>query len=251
MEFIAGNAFQFSENGLTILADIDVGEGCVQGDGLGGIEFQRPCAAAMIDVVEGTGAVQGFDARVSVQGVGYAARASGGAFRGFEQSLGRFVERIRPIIAEDIPQHGPPCARSQQTRDFNEGRGFIEPMESCGADAEIETLFLQNHLIEGRHYDLQGSVGIRPAKIAGRSRVRFDGNQRACAKIQEGAGGFSGSRTDLEDGRSIGQAASFDQCREDPLGIRWPSNVVARRIGTEGAAAECAIDAGPGFAHTD
>ena len=119
----------------------------------------------------------------------------------------------------------------------------MEPMECRSAESEIEASFVQNYLIEGRDRDLQCGVGIRLPQVRRRSRVRFDGDQRLCAQIKETAGGFAGPGTDLEDGGSVCQATAFNQCCEDPVRIRWPRVVIIRRIGSEGAAAECAINA--------
>ena len=57
LELIAGNAAQFGENRLPILASIDLRERRVQGHRLLGIEFQQPGAGAMLDEIKGTGSL--------------------------------------------------------------------------------------------------------------------------------------------------------------------------------------------------
>ena len=136
--------------------------------------------------------------------------------------------------------HRPPAPGPKHTGNLGERKTFFEPMKGRGADTKIKSCFAKCRILKGRDHDLECFIRVILAKICSQARVRFDGDQRPRTKVKQRAGGCSCAGPNLEYRLAIGQTASFDQCRKDPVRIRRPRRMVARRICSESFATETA-----------
>ena len=73
MELVTCDATQLGEHGLAVWADVDVGIGRIESDGLVRIEDERPCAGSMFDGVERVGPLQRRDAGLGIESERYIA----------------------------------------------------------------------------------------------------------------------------------------------------------------------------------
>jgi hypothetical protein len=106
VELVACNTTQLGKNGLTVRADVDIGVGRIEGDGLIRIEYERPCTGSALNAVECVGPFQRCQASLGIESERHIAVTSGRARRTIEQNLRRFVERIGASNAGSLPA---PC----------------------------------------------------------------------------------------------------------------------------------------------
>src|SRR5271156_2895893 len=76
------HAAQFGKDGLAVRADVDIGIGRIESDGLVGIEDKRPRTCSMFDEIEHAGPLQRCQAGLGVKGGRGAAVARPGGGRG-------------------------------------------------------------------------------------------------------------------------------------------------------------------------
>ena len=88
---------QLSKDGLAVWANVDVGIGRIEGNGLISVEYEQPCAGSVVNDVERMGLLQRRHSGFSIESEGYFPVTIRRTRRTFEKFFGCFVERIQAM----------------------------------------------------------------------------------------------------------------------------------------------------------
>ncbi len=143
----------------------------------------------MLDGIKRVGPLQSRQPGPGVQRKRQAAGTRRRASVALKQGCRRFVEGIGAgCVAEYIPNHNPPAARTKQASYLGQRLVLVEPVEGCGADAKVKAGLAQLRIFERQGNHCERLIPHGPAKEFRRALIGLDGNQGVGAKRKQTAG---------------------------------------------------------------